>query len=239
MGSRSYAFTMFRTNSSVVTYRTQKAVVEFFWTGGQSYEILPEKTLESSDALSERDLLRWESNILRCLQTFEDAHEPLVLWDILAALLEFNKYNPQFVDNLLLKWIASLFPGCPSGASIDKVLFHIQSNLSDISSRRICLLNTICRRLMLNKGNGSKNNEKFHIWNKLLINNESELQQRLVAFTLGAVQSHATCLSDVFSSKTWFPQGVAQMMGWVLLNAQLVHNQLNVLGSELKEVGSR
>ncbi|XP_074575679.1 uncharacterized protein LOC141832095 [Curcuma longa] len=219
--------------------RTQKAVVEFFWIGGQSYEISPDKTHESSDALSELDLLRWESNILRCLQTFEDAHEPLVLWDILAALLEFNKYNPQFVDNLLLKWITSLFSGCPSGASIDKILFHIQSNLSDISSRRICLLNIICRRLMLSKGNGSENNEKFHIWNKLLINNESELQQRLVAFTLGAVRSHATCLSDVFSAKTWFPQGVAQMMCWVLLNAELVHNQLNVLGSELKAVGSR
>ncbi|KAG6480558.1 hypothetical protein ZIOFF_057142 [Zingiber officinale] len=219
--------------------RTQKAVVEFFWIGGQSYEISPDKTLESSDVLSERDLLRWGSNILHCFLTFEDAHEPLVIWDIISALLEFDKYNPQFVDNLLLKWITSLFSGCPSGASIDKVLFHFQSNLSDISSRRICLLNIICRRLMLTKGNGSKNNEKFHIWNKLLINNESELQQRLVAFTLGAVRSHATCLSDVFSAKTWFPQGVAQMMCWVLLNAELVHNQLNVLGSELKAVGSR
>ncbi|WOK99671.1 hypothetical protein Cni_G08383 [Canna indica] len=232
--------------------RTQKAVVEFFWTGGQSFENSVENTTESSTVLSERDLLCWESNILQSLRKFEDAEKPLVLWDILAALLDLKKSNPKFVDNLLLKWISSWFSSFLSGDSIDKILFHTQSMMPNISSRRIYLLNIVCRRLMLSKAkagvlNGEqltwdepKNEGKFNVWNNLLVNNEVELQQRIVAFTFRAVLSHASCPSDMFSvGKKWFPLGVAQMECWILLNMGLVRNQLNVLRSEVRELGSR
>ncbi|XP_064963102.1 uncharacterized protein LOC135581506 isoform X2 [Musa acuminata AAA Group] len=232
--------------------RTQKAVIEFFWAGGQSLEISPDNTGESTLALSERDLSCWESNILWSLQYFEDAENPLVLWDSLAALLEFNKSSPSFVENLLFKWISGWFSCHLSDDSIDKILLHVVSMLSEISSRKIFLLNIICRRLMISdakadmhngeqlKSSEPKNEGKLAPWSNLLVNNELELQQRAVSFTFRAVLNHASHSSDAFQvGKKWFPVGVAQMECWVLLNAGLVHNQLNVLGSELRGLGSR
>ncbi|CAD5176577.1 unnamed protein product [Musa acuminata subsp. malaccensis] len=232
--------------------RTQKAVIEFFWAGGQSLEISPDNTGESTLALSERDLSCWESNILWSLQYFEDAENPLVLWDSLAALLEFNKSSPSFVENLLFKWISGWFSCHLSDDSIDKILLHVVSMLSEISSRKIFLLNIICRRLMISdakadmhngeqlKSSEPKNEGKLAPWSNLLVNNELELQQRAVSFTFRAVLNHASDSSDPFQvGKKWFPVGVAQMECWVLLNAGLVHNQLNILGSELRGLGSR
>lgn len=215
-------------------------------------EISPDNTGESTLALSERDLSCWESNILWSLQYFEDAENPLVLWDSLAALLEFNKSSPSFVENLLFKWISGWFSCHLSDDSIDKILLHVVSMLSEISSRKIFLLNIICRRLMISdakadmhngeqlKSSEPKNEGKLAPWSNLLVNNELELQQRAVSFTFRAVLNHASHSSDAFQvGKKWFPVGVAQMECWVLLNAGLVHNQLNVLGSELRGLGSR
>ncbi|RWW20121.1 hypothetical protein GW17_00015781, partial [Ensete ventricosum] len=230
---------------------TQKAVIEIFWAGGQSLEISPDNTGESTLTLSERDLSCWESNILWSLQYFEDADNPLVPWDSVAALLEFKKYSPSFVENLLFKWISGWFSCQLSDDSIDKILLHVVSMLSEISSRKIFLLNIICRRLMISdpeadmhngeqlKSSEPKNEGKFAPWRNLLVNNELELQQRAVSFTFRAVLGHASQSSDAFQvGKKWFPVGVAQMECWVLLNAGLVHNQLNVLGSELRGLGS-
>ncbi|RZR72038.1 hypothetical protein BHM03_00009792 [Ensete ventricosum] len=182
---------------------------------------------------------------------FEDADNPLVPWDSVAALLEFKKYSPSFVENLLFKWISGWFSCQLSDDSIDKILLHVVSMLSEISSRKIFLLNIICRRLMISdpeadmhngeqlKSSEPKNEGKFAPWRNLLVNNELELQQRAVSFTFRAVLGHASQSSDAFQvGKKWFPVGVAQMECWVLLNAGLVHNQLNVLGSELRGLGS-
>ncbi|URD95126.1 WD40 [Musa troglodytarum] len=232
--------------------RTQKAVIEFFWAGGQSLEISPDNTGESALALSERDLSCWESNILWSLQYFEDAENPLVPWDSVAALLEFKKSSPSFVENLLFKWISGWFSCHLSDDSIDKMLPHVVSMLSEISSRKIFLLNIICRRLMMSDAKGDmhngeelkssdpKNEGKFAPWSDMLVSNELELQQRAVLFAFRAVLSHASRSSDVFAvGKKWFPVGVAQMECWVLLNAGPAHSQLNVLGSELRGLGSR
>lgn len=88
--------------------------------------------------------------------------------------------------------------------------------------------------------NEPKSEGKFDMWNNLLVNNELELQQRIVAFTFRSIVSCASCRSALFPvGKNWFPLGVAQMKRWVHLNAALVNNQLNVLGSEIRRLGSR
>ncbi|XP_073108017.1 uncharacterized protein [Elaeis guineensis] len=235
--------------------RTQKAVVEFFWIGGQSLEIPSEKHLSSepSSDLSERDLFDWETKILQSLKTYENVDKLLVLWDIVAALLAFKKINPTFVENLLFKWISSWFLDYQSGITSEKILSHVHSMLPEISSRKIHLLNIICRRLMLSeekagipKGEQHKlsklNNDEANIdlWNNLLFKNEKELQQRLVAFNFAAVLSHATCPPKDFPVGTnWFPIGVPQMQQWVADNSGLVHNQLKVLSAKVEELGSR
>lgn len=239
------------------TCRTQKAVVEFFWIGGQSLEIPSEKHLsfssEPSSDLSERDLFDWETNILQSLKTYENVDKLLVLWDIVAALLAFKKINPTFVENILFKWISSWFLDYQSGISIEKILSHVHSMLPKISSRKIHLLNIICRRLMLSeekagipKGEKHKlsklNNDemKVDLWNNLLFKNEKELQERLVAFNFIAVLGHAACSPKDFPVGTnWFPIGVPQMLQWVAINSGLVHNQLKVLSAKVEELGNR
>ncbi|KAG1347809.1 hypothetical protein COCNU_06G016380 [Cocos nucifera] len=237
--------------------RTQKAVVEFFWIGGQSLEIPSEMhrsfSSEPSSDLSERDLFDWETKILQSLKTYENADKLLVLWDIVAALLAFKKINPTFVENLLFKWISSWFLDYQSDITIEKILSHVHSMLPEISSRKIHLLNIICRRLMLSeeeagvpKGEQHKlsklnNNEaNIDLWNNLFFKNEKELQQRLVAFNFAAVLSHATCSPKDFPVGTnWFSIGVPQMQQWVAINSGLVHNQLKVLSAKVEELGSR
>ncbi|XP_038982100.1 uncharacterized protein LOC103720062 [Phoenix dactylifera] len=240
--------------------RTQKAVVEFFWIGGQSLEIPSEKHLsfssEPSSDFSERDLFNWETNILQSLKTYENVDKLLVLWDILAALLAFKKLNPTFVENLLFKWITSWFLDYQSSISIEKILSHVHSMLPKISSRKIHLLNIICRRLMLSDERAGTpkreqhkltklNNDeakvaKVELWNKLLFKNEKELQERLVAFNFAAALSRATCSPKDFPVGTnWFPIGVPQMQQWVAINGGLVHNQLKVLSAKVEELGSR
>nr|CAD1833840.1 unnamed protein product [Ananas comosus var. bracteatus] len=90
--------------------RTQRAVVEFFWTGGQLLEPLEKNVICGSkpSELSKRELQCWECNILWSLKNFENGDKLPVLWDTIAALLVLKKLAPTFVRDLLSKWILKL-----------------------------------------------------------------------------------------------------------------------------------
>lgn len=235
--------------------RIQKAVVEFFWIGGQQLTLSSDRQLvcitESISDLTSRDLSYWESNILWSLKRYDSSDKVLSLWDVITALLAFKQFADKFVENLLAKWISSWFSDIEADVPIAKVLSHAQKILSKISIRKMHLLNIISRRLILDEVKANAPNEqhspsglnddkeqKLDLWNKLLLSSERELQERLVAFTFrkNCVPSSTT---GPTLCTTWSPVGVEQMRRWVLINSEIVHQQLKLLGSGVGEHGSR
>jgi len=237
--------------------RIQKAAVEFYWTCGQSLAVAPDKHLEDGKgacpSLSAGDLVCWESTILRSLKHYDNGDEPLVLWDILMALLSFQKSAPSIVESILFKWVSSWFADYQSGDTVEKMMFHVQSVLSKMSTRRMHLLNVICRRLILGESkldnchgevynlSGFEGEErKLDIWKKLLANSERELQERLVSFTFRTVLRRVSCSTAIpATGRSWSPVGVAQMERWVDINSASVNDQLKLLRSKVGELGSR
>lgn len=206
----------------------------------------------TSSGLSERDLVCWESNILYSLKHYDNLDEPLVLWDILMALLPLQKSEPNFVQSILFKWMSSLFPDYQSGHSVEKILLHVQSMLPKMSTRRMQLFNILCRRLMRSESqldihheemrdlNGLGGEGGLDLWNKLLENSEKELQERFVAFSFKAVIRRAYCSASVPAiDKSWCPVGVAQMERWVAITPALVCDELKLLASEVGDLRSR
>ncbi|PKA64972.1 hypothetical protein AXF42_Ash011574 [Apostasia shenzhenica] len=233
--------------------RSQIAVVDFFWIGGQSLEIPRGENLcidGSITGWSEAELACWEFNILRSLKYFEDVNNPLVMWDITALLLAFKKDAPTFVDNILVKWISTWFEQVDDPLEI---LLHDHKRLLMLNSRQIQLLNVICRRVVLSEVEVdfcteeqlkyvrlNNNERKVESWMEFLIRSEQELQERLVAFTLHFVQKHPAHSRDILeTSSNWLPVGVAQVEQWVSINHELVHSELRILGSEVAELKGR
>jgi len=230
--------------------RTQKAVVEFIWIGGQFVGIPLDRSIDvcnpQSTILSSSNFLWWGSNILWSLKKYENVEKGLALWDVVAALQGFKKYAPTFLETLMDMWISALFSGDPQCVSIDSPSCSRQDMLPSVSLRKLHLLNIICRKVMLSNHaqlgpdaeNG--NDSKTEFWNTLLIRSERELRERLVGFTFAAVLKRtAYSFNDTSTENSWFPVGVAQMDSWVTMNDGEVHNQLKYLRSRIKDLGNR
>ncbi|KAM1105416.1 hypothetical protein ACFX2B_002360 [Malus domestica] len=230
--------------------RTQKAIVEFFWTGGQQVDVLPNNSLhfdiEAIPGFSE-ELVYWESNFLWSLKQYEMQDKPLVVWDIVTALLAFNHSKPEFVDEVLIKWLSISYLGSQAGIPAETVLLNVSQSCSIVTSRQLHLLNIICRRVILSKMKADEINskllnlkgvlgadkEKRSLWINLLLNSEKELRERLVGFTFSALLSQMPISAPNSPSGKWFPVGLAQMEQWIKLNHDHVHGQLKVLASEV------
>ncbi|KAH9780340.1 WD REPEATS REGION domain-containing protein [Citrus sinensis] len=240
--------------------RAQRSAIEFFWIGGQQLDVLsntfPKYGHEACPDFSEKELSIWESNILWSLQQYEDLHKPLVVWDLIGALLAFKRSIPQYVECTLLKWLSSLYLGSLSslylgshvGLSMKTVLSHVSKSVSKISSRQLHLINIILRRVILAELKADQINSKLQnlegiygseeeqltVWMELLLNSEKELRERLVGFSFSAFISlgayaTSTCPQTVY----WCPDGIAQMEQWVAHNHEHVRDQLKVLASEV------
>ncbi|XP_020592289.1 uncharacterized protein LOC110032859 isoform X2 [Phalaenopsis equestris] len=237
--------------------RSQRAVVEFFWSGGQSFEVPNDSRLdgcrfEAISCLSVPEFTCWEINTLGFLKSLENVNKPIVIWDTLTLLRNLRKDFPVLVENMITKWISSWFSG-PVSDSLEAILFRDQDKILMVSSRKIQLLNIICRRVMLSemgidsvkdyqfKHNRSSNKgSNSDSWNDLLIKSEGELQERLVAFSFQVVlKNTANSQSTVGESAYWSPVGLAQMERWTAINDQKIHSQLRLLGSEVAECRSR
>ncbi|KAH9780346.1 WD REPEATS REGION domain-containing protein [Citrus sinensis] len=241
-------------------FRAQRSAIEFFWIGGQQLDVLsntfPKYGHEACPDFSEKELSIWESNILWSLQQYEDLHKPLVVWDLIGALLAFKRSIPQYVECTLLKWLSSLYLGSLSslylgshvGLSMKTVLSHVSKSVSKISSRQLHLINIILRRVILAELKADQINSKLQnlegiygseeeqltVWMELLLNSEKELRERLVGFSFSAFISlgayaTSTCPQTVY----WCPDGIAQMEQWVAHNHEHVRDQLKVLASEV------
>nr|POF12247.1 hypothetical protein CFP56_41590 [Quercus suber] len=212
---------------SMYQKKAQKAVVEFFWIGGQQQDLLskasPLVDVVEFPAFPEKELAYWESNILWSLKQYEHLDKPLVLWDIIAALLAFKQTTSKFVEHILLKWLLSSYIGYNMDLSAEKILPLVSIRLSKINSRKLHLLTIICRRVMLSELKADQVNsevqnlevshgaegEQVTMWTELLRCSERELRERL------------------------YPVGLAQLEHWVALNHERVQDQLKVLSSEV------
>ncbi|XP_023158246.1 uncharacterized protein [Zea mays] len=232
--------------------RTQKAVVEFIWIGGQFVGIPLDGSIDicspQSADLSSSNLMWWGSNILWSLKKYENVEKRLVLWDVVAALQELKKTAPAFLETLVHSWASALFAGDSQCVSITAQSSRsMHDMMPHVSSRKLHLLNIICRKVMLGNharhGPGAGNNSNdgtTDFWSTLLVASETELRERLVGFTFAAVVKRTACLfNGTSTANCWFPVGVAQMDSWVSMNYEKVHGQLQSIRSKIKELGSR
>ncbi|TYI14603.1 hypothetical protein ES332_A08G132400v1 [Gossypium tomentosum] len=235
--------------------RLQKAAVEFFWIGGHQKDILSNTSLEFDieplPGFTEKELVYWESNILWSLKQYEHWDKPLVIWDIVAALLAFKWSAPDYVDHVLVKWLSSSYVDVHVERSIGKVLPHVCKSFCKAASRQLHLLNIICRQVILpelkadeinsNLLNFTVDNPNFaqdkqhKLWMDLLSRSEKELRERLVGFSFSAYRSFASNSATTSSEPGyWYPFGMAQMEQWVANNNHQVHDQLKVVATEIK-----
>ncbi|KAM7463624.1 hypothetical protein LguiA_031745 [Lonicera macranthoides] len=223
--------------------RAQKAAVEFFWIGGQKIDILsnrnPDFDMEVLFGFDRNELVYWEHNILWSLNYFENPNRPLVIWDIIAALLAFNDSAPKYVNHMLSKWLISY---------VGPELGHSPAKMTNLTSRQLQLLNVISRRVVLEEGKEEKVNskklgecafeeEEQTLWREILESSEKELRERLVSFNFGAVIDLISRLSTNFSkSSYWVPVGLAQMEQWVAKNHGHVRDHLKHLASKVRKL---
>lgn len=215
--------------------RTMKAAVEFFWIGGQQSGLElnsnPEIGIENFPGFSENELVYWESNILRSLSNYERADRPLVVWDIIAALLAFKVSAPKYVEQILLRWLSMSFVESDFGLPTEQVLSHTSRSFPKVSSRRLQLVNVICRRLMLPEfktdqpnrkqpdlGHCGAKEELMTSWMELISSCERELRERVVGFNMSAAFCHFSCSASTVSKIRYYPCGIAQMKQWIDLN---------------------
>lgn len=232
--------------------RLQKAVVEFLWIGGQQKDILSPSSADfASEAFldSANELNYWESDILWYLTKYENLDNPLVVWDIVAALLAFKQSTPKYMDRILVKWLSVTFLGSYTGLSIGEVLTCIPENFSKITSRQLHLLNIICRRVILSDvkaeeinckvnlgGSAAAKAEHLTLWLEFLFSSEKELRERLVGFSLATFINRLSGSTTTFPRPGfWYPVGVEQMELWIALNHDRVREQLKVLASEVRK----
>ncbi|KAM0054517.1 putative transcription factor WD40-like family [Helianthus debilis subsp. tardiflorus] len=204
--------------------RSQKAVVEFFWIGGQKLQDDSESNDENFPGFPNTDLVNWGRNIIWSLNQYErHLDKPLVVWDMIAALSAFTKSEVNYVEQILVKWLTSSlgFEGAPSFGS---VLPHVYRCLSDLTSRQLHLLNVINRHVILKEAklNDSK------LWVTLLETCEKDIQERLVG-----------CSFSAMLNSEEQRVGSAQMRLWVAKNVDTVKSRVKLLASEVKKIEKR
>ncbi|CAA0385264.1 unnamed protein product [Arabidopsis thaliana] len=234
--------------------RSQKAAVEFLWNGAQQSGESEDSTETVTEAIlgfSKNEFANWESNILWSLKEFNYLNKPLVLWDMVAAMLAFKQSMPEFVELVLTKWLSVSYLGFHDDISMEDLVPKITKRFSDVPSRLLHILNVISRRVMLSelkteeinrKLQGQRTNDEGEIdlWLKLLQESEQELRERLVGLSFSAyllAESSQGTISP--PSWNWRPAGLALLQQWVEINRDIVHSQLETLSLEVKSSRTR
>lgn len=234
--------------------RSQKAAVEFFWIGGQKLENISNRNSHIDvEAFPDEELVHWGHNILWSLNQYEHLDKPLVVWDIVAALLAFKQSVPDYVEHILVTWLTS-YVGPDCGHSPSSILPHAPQFLSSITSRQLHLLSILSRRVLLSeeKGNNltSQNQsleglygieeEQLSMWVEFVESIEKELRERLIGSSFSAVVNLASQPSTDWSKPgCWLPVGLAQMEKWIAVNDGHVKNYLKFLASKVRKLKKR
>nr|KYP34426.1 hypothetical protein KK1_044616 [Cajanus cajan] len=234
--------------------RILKAAVEYFWIGGLKVDVQLKSPfscyIEENSSFMEKELTCWGTNILWSLNQYQCHNKPLVLWDIIAALLAFKENNSKFAEHILIKWISSSFLQLHMDLPPEKVLSAVSSSLSDIPSRLLHLLNIICRRVMLAELDAdqitgmNKMVQKLERvcpamekqttkWIEILLSSERELRERLVGFSLSAFRTSMSNTETTSQPGCWYPVGLAEMEQWIALDREHLRDQLKFIASEV------
>ncbi|GAB2238892.1 hypothetical protein Droror1_Dr00024805 [Drosera rotundifolia] len=228
--------------------RIMKAAVEFFWIGGQQLGLTSNVQLKLDDNIlsgfPEEDLVQWGSNILWSLNRLEWVDHHLVVWDVIAASVAFQRCAPKFIEHVLSRWISSLFD-CPWDLSSQCLLRESSRSFSNISSRKLHLLNVLCRHLISPRvedvnSKESHTIENEELWMELLLRSEKELRARLVGFSLSTIlhlRPHRG--TKLQQEHVWDPAGIKQMLKWASLEHDQICNQLDQLALEVKTLFTR
>ncbi|KAK4375865.1 hypothetical protein RND71_006542 [Anisodus tanguticus] len=194
--------------------RALKAAVEFLWIGGQQLEIsstvCPDFDVKVFPDFPEKELISWENNILWLLNQHEPLDKPLVVWDVVAALVAFKQdllAKLQFL-NIISKLV---------------VLKKAETDKVDGQSRVLEVF-------------GGAEDERLD-WTQLHSNSEMELRDRLVSYTFTVFLDVASD-SDGKGSKPgyWVPNGTAQMEQWVVIRRKDIKNPLKLLADKVRTV---
>jgi hypothetical protein len=126
-------------------------VVEFTWIGGQFLGTAIDQSIHTCSPelpmLSSTNLW-WGSNILWSLKKYETGERALVLWDVIAALQGLKKSAPAYLGSLMHKWVSDLFSDDSQCASVNAPSLLRGDIMCKVSSRKLHLLNIICRKVM-------------------------------------------------------------------------------------------
>ncbi|KAG6598500.1 hypothetical protein SDJN03_08278, partial [Cucurbita argyrosperma subsp. sororia] len=226
--------------------RSQKAAIQFFWIG-EEIQVVPDGSsyfyTETITDISKKELVQWESNMLWSLNQFKNLNKPMVLWDVVAALLAFRQSIPEFVDHILLKWFSTSYLEWNEELSPTKILSHVSRNVSTFSTRQLHLLNVICRRVVLSElvqdqvNNDLQDlerlndaeNDKHILWKELLLSSERELRQRLIGLCFSSCAKLRALSSSEYRPGFWYPIGLVEMQQWIRYNHEHLQESLNVI----------
>ncbi|XP_008444808.1 uncharacterized protein LOC103488044 isoform X3 [Cucumis melo] len=234
--------------------RTQKAAVQFFWIGGEEIEVMPNSSYfytENFSNMSKKEFVRWESSMLWSLNQLKNLNKPMVVWEVVAALLAFRHSIPEYVDHILLKWLATSYLHWSNELSATKILSHISKNVSTFSTRQLHLLNIICRRVVLSESVQDQvndelqnldllsserlddtENEKHILWKKLLLSSERELRQRLIGLCFFACAKLRSLSITEYRPGFWYPIGLTEMQQWVTSNPEHLQESIKDVASQ-------
>ncbi|XP_011649660.1 uncharacterized protein LOC101210970 isoform X2 [Cucumis sativus] len=237
--------------------RTQKAAVQFFWIGGEEIEVMPNSSYfytENVSNMSKKEFVRWESSILWSLNQFKNLNKPMVVWEVVAALLAFRHSIPEYVDHILLKWLATSYLHWNNELSATKILSHVSKNVSTFSTRQLHLLNIICRRVVLSEsiqdqvndnlqnldllsleGLDDSENEMHILCKKLLLSSERELRQRLIGLCFFACAKLRSLSITEYRPGFWYPIGLTEMQQWVTSNPEHLQDSIKDIASQARK----
>lgn len=196
--------------------------------------------------LSKKEFVHWESSMSWSLNKFKNLNKPMVVWDVVAALVAFRQSIPEYVDYILLKWLASSYLQCNEELSAPKILLRVSRNVSTFSTRQLHLLNVICRRVVLSElmqdqvNNELQNLEKLNddedekdiLWKELLLSSERDLRQRLIGLSLFACAKLPSLSITKYRPGYWYPVGLVEMQQWVRYNHENLRESVKGIASE-------
>jgi len=93
--------------------RILRAAIDYFWIGGLQMDVQLKSPfscyIEENSSYLENELIYGGTNIIWSLNQYKCHDKPLVLWDIITALLAFKDHNSKYAERILIKWISSSF----------------------------------------------------------------------------------------------------------------------------------
>lgn len=227
--------------------------MQFFWIGGEKIEVMPNSSSYFYNGnfpdISKKELLHWEYSMLWSLNQFKNLNKPMVVWDVVAALLAFRQSIPEYVDYIVLKWLSTSYLQCNKELSATKILSHVLRNVSTFSTRQLHLLNIICRRVVLSEllqdqvnnelqnleGLDDAEDEKDILWKELLSSSERELRQRLIGLSFFARAKLPSLSTTEYRPGFWYPIGLVEMKQWVRYNHEHLQESVKVTASAGKK----